>query len=90
MRLFKTADKKFEDIGFTKIYDNERSVRYQRYNSKHNYTHVIDIGYKDNGEHIIQSYEERVNSDKFNNVVGLTMYETKLCIQKMKEKGWKR
>lgn len=42
---------------------------------------------KKSGRHVIQSYQEEVNSDGFNNMIGLTAYETKLALKKMKRLG---
>ena len=46
---------------------------------------------KKSGQHIVQSYDENLTDTKGigNTCVGLTMYEMKLCIKKMKQKGWK-
>ena len=43
------------------------------------------------GQHIVQSYDENLTDTKGigNTCAGLTMYEMKLCIKKMKQKGWK-
>lgn len=89
MKLFKTVDEKFQEIGFKKVSENEYGVEYNRVISEYNYTQVIYIGYKISGRHLIQSYEKSVNSDNYNNGVGITAYEAKLCIRKMREKGWR-
>lgn len=81
--MFESTDKKFEKIGFKKIEENNLRVSYERYVKDYDYTQVLDILHKRNGYHIVQSYEKRTEG-----VVGLTMYEAKLCIKKMKEKGW--
>lgn len=83
MKLFKTADEKLAEIGFKKLED-DLHVFYQRNNQKYGYVHNLDLVHKASGRHIIQSYQE---SD--GQVVGLTMYEAKLCLQKAKEKGWR-
>ena len=89
MYLFKSTDKKFEEIGFNKGKENNHCVIYER--NTHGYTQRLDLSHKENGYHLIQSYDIHLTDDKKigNSCVGLTMYETKLCIKKMKEMGWK-
>lgn len=91
MKLFKTVDEKFKEIGFEKVEDNGYIVHYQRQNDEYNYIHALCICHKASGRHIVQSYDENLLDIKGigNTCVGLTMYEMKLCIKKMKEKGWK-
>lgn len=81
--MFKSTDKKFEKLGFKKV-DDGLHVEYEKYNEKYNYTQVLALVHKQSGYHIVQSYDKS-NGD----CVGLTMYEMKLCLKKMKEKGWK-
>ena len=88
MKLFKTIDEKFSEIGFTKVKENEYSANYER-STKFGYVQCLDLVHKASGMHIIQSYEKGLNTDGFNNSVGLTMYEAKLCRKKMKRMGWK-
>ena len=90
-KLFKTIDEKFEEIGFTKIEENEYGVRYQRDVKEYNYIQTLDILHKTSGNHIVQSYDANLIDEKKigNTCVGLTMYEMDLCIQKMKQMGWK-
>lgn len=82
--MFESVDKKFEKIGFKKIEENDLRVSYERYVKDYDYTQVLDILHKRSGYHIVQSYEKRTDG-----VVGLKMYEMKLCLKKMKEKRWK-
>ena len=91
MKLFKTVDEKFKDIGFIKIEENCFGARYGRYIKKFNYIQELDLSHKENGRHIVQSYDPDLTDRKNigNTCVGLTMYEMKLCIKKMKEMGWK-
>ena len=49
------------------------------------YDHCLDILHKANGNHIIQSYQKRLNSDDFSNMVGLTYKETKLALKKYRQ-----
>ena len=88
---FKTIDDKFADIGFKKIEETTFYVTYERVNHKYNYTQKLVLSRKVNGRHLIQSYDPNLFDDKFtgNIGVGLTMYEAKLCVKKMKQKGWK-
>lgn len=86
--IFKSIDDKFIDIGFVKIKENEFGADYERMTA-YGYVQCLDLVRKANGEHIIQSYERRINTEGFNNCVGLTMYEARLCIKKMKQMGWK-
>ena len=88
MKLFKNIDERFSSIGFVKVKENEYGAAYER-ETKHGYTQCLDLVSKASGKHIIQSYKKGVNTDGFNNCVGLTMYEAKLCRKKMKRMGWK-
>lgn len=90
-KLFKTIDDKFEEIGFQKVEDSGYCATYERKNEVYNYTQVLDIRCKASGRHIIQSYDKNLfDSKKIGNTcVGLTYYEMKLALKKMKKKGWK-
>ena len=92
LKLFKTVDQKLEDIGFKKVEDNDYSVIYERWNKIYGYTHVLAICHKNSGRHIIQSYDKNLfDENKIGNVgVGLTYYETKLILKKMKQKKWNK
>ena len=84
------VDKKLEKLGFVKdvvttTRIDEYGVCYRREVSEFNYIQRIDILHKANGRHLIQSYQEGVNSDGFNNVVGLTYEETKLAMRKYRQ-----
>lgn len=91
MKLFKTVDEKFAEIGFVKIEEDEFGAVYKRRVDKYNYTQTLDLGHKASGRHIIQSYDGELTDQKKigNTCVGLTMYEAKLCVKKMKQMGWK-
>lgn len=88
--MFKSADKKLEKLGFKKVKDNLH-VFYERYNSEFNYTQVLALIHKQDGRHIVLSYDKDLMDLKKigNTCIGLTGYEMKLCLKKMKEKGWK-
>lgn len=90
MKIFKNIDEKFKDIGFKKVTDDQYAVTYERYNEKGKYIQVLDICHKKNGRHIIQSYDKDLYDRKGigNTGVGLTYYETKLALKKMKKKKW--
>ena len=89
MKIFKSIDEKFEYIGFCKTREDAFGASYEKDLIELPYIHVIDIVHKANGYHLIQSYQRGVNSDGFNNMVGITSYEAKLCREKMKKMGWK-
>lgn len=89
MRIFKNVDEKLKEIGFVKIEENKYGVRYERKNSKYNFTQSVDILHKASGRHILQSYDRDLMDEKKigNTCVGLTGYEIKLFLKKMKELG---
>ena len=91
MKLFKSIDTQFEEIGFKKIKEDEYGVSYKRFNKQFKFTQVLDILHKSSGKHIVQSYDSSLTDTKNigNTCVGLTMYEMKLCLKKMKQMGWK-
>ena len=55
-------------------------------NQEYNFTQEVVIGYKESGRHILQSYDPDLGDDKGigNTCVGLTGYEMKLFLKKMK------
>lgn len=89
MGLFKTTDKQFEELGFVKMEENKYGARYERWNNKFKYTHVIELMHKASGRHIIQSYDFESTTEHGGINVGLSMKEAKLCFKKMREMGWK-
>ena len=88
--MFKSVDKKFEEIGFKKVSDDEHGVVYKRECdcSMFKYTHVLAIEKKKSGHHLIFSYDkDSFDNKKIGNCcVGLTGYEMKLALKKMKQK----
>lgn len=90
MKLFKNIDEKLEDINFIKVKDDKYAVTYER--KINSYTQVVDILHKRSGKHIIQSYDKDLmdKKDIGNTCVGLTYYEMKLLLKKMKQKGWSK
>ena len=91
MKLFKTVDDKFKKIGFIKVCEDEYGVSYERVHRCPRYLQRLDLMRKASGRHIVQSYDPYLTDSKKigNTCVGLSMYEMKLCIKKMKEMGWK-
>lgn len=89
MKLFKSVDEKLKEIGFVKIKEDKYGVRYERKNSKYNFTQSVNILHKASGKHILQSYDnELIDQKKIGNTcVGLTGYEMKLFLKKMKQIG---
>ena len=85
--LFKSVDEKLKEIGFVKIEEDKYGVRYERKNSKYNFTQSVDILHKSSGKHILQSYDPDLMDEKKvgNTCVGLTGYEMKLFLKKMKQ-----
>lgn len=86
MKLFKSVDEKLEAIGFKKIEESEDIVVYERQTPL--YVQMLELCRWEKGQNMIFSTQQGVNSDGFNNNVGLTMYEAKLACKKMKQKGW--
>lgn len=87
--MFKSVDKKFEEIGFKKVSDDEHGVVYEREcDCMFKYTHVLAIEKKKSGHHLIFSYDKDSfgNKKMGNCCVGLTGYEMKLALKKMKQK----
>ena len=91
MKLFKTIDEKFDDIGFTKMKETPFGVSYARVNSTYMFVQQLDLLYKASGRHLVQSYDRDLMDEKKtgNTCVGLSMYEMKLCLRKMKQMGYK-
>lgn len=89
MKLFETVDDKLNDIGFVKVNEDKYGVEYERKNDEFNYTQVVSILHKASGRHILQSCDKDLMDEaKIGNVgVGLTGYEIKLFLKKMKQIG---
>lgn len=95
--MFKNIDKKLAEIGFEKLHgedeESKYGVYYRRKIEDYGYTQRLDIVHKKSGNHLIQSYQEGVNSDGLSNVVGLTYKEMKLVMKKYRQMkrryGWK-
>lgn len=91
MKIFKSIDEKFNEIGFKKIREDKYGVEYERENKEQGYVQSLCLLHKKSGRHIVQSYDKCLMDEKKigNTCVGLTMYEIKLCLKKMKQMGWK-
>ena len=89
MKLFKSVDEKIAAIGFEKIYESDSVVQYKRYNKTFNFCHIVEIIRKSNGRHLLQSYDAELTDDNHTGNVGcgLTGYEAKLFLKKMKQLG---
>lgn len=83
--MFRNTDKKLEELGFVKTYESNTILEYERYNNKYDFTHVLSFIHKKSGNHMFISFEKGLNKDCFNNAVGLTKKELKLCYKKLKE-----
>lgn len=57
MKLFKTIDDKFDEIGFIKVKEDKHGTSYARCDKKYNFTQYLDILYKEYITNIIQSYD---------------------------------
>lgn len=91
MKLFKGIDEKFAEIGFKKVREDKYGVEYEREVERYGYVQSLCLLHKDSGRHIVQSYDKNLMDEKKigNTCVGLTMYEMKLCLKKMKKMKWK-
>ena len=92
MILFKVADKRLAEIGFIKVEENETMTMFRRVNKKLGYTQHLALIRGENGQHIALSYDRGLRNRRDHvgdNADGLTMYEMKLCVRKMRELGWK-
>lgn len=89
MKLFKSVDEKLKEIGFVKIEEDKYGVRYKRKDDKHSFVQTVDIFHKASGRHLLQSYDAELTDQKKigNTCVGLTGYEMKLFLKKMKQIG---
>lgn len=86
MKLFKTVDEKLAEIGFTKEKEDKYGCVYKRKDKKYNFTQEVVIEHKKSGRNILQSYDPDLGDGEGigNTCVGLTGYEMKLFLKKMK------
>lgn len=89
MKLFKSTDEKLSEIGFEKTCESDVVVQYKRYSKTFSFYQIVDIVRKSNGRHLLQSYDaELMDNNHTGNVgCGLTGYEMKLFLKKMKQLG---
>ena len=64
MKIFKSIDEKFAEIGFVKKEENEYGAIYERKNERFNFTQVLHLMHKKNGRHLIHSYDEALMDEK--------------------------
>ena len=83
-------DKKFAKIGFIKVRDNKYGTTYERQDTEYGFTQVLDILHKASGNHLVMSYDKDLGDvvNIGNTCCGLTYYEMKLVLKKMKKRGW--
>ena len=65
---------------------------FHRVNKKLGYTQHLALSRGEGGRHIALSYDHGLRDRRDyarDNADGLTMYEMKLCVRKMRELGWK-
>lgn len=88
--MFRSIDKKLRKIGFVKEREDKFGALYERKNEKYNFVQVLHIAHKASGKHIVQSYDKELFDTKKigNTCVGLTYYEMKLALKKMKQLGY--
>lgn len=88
------ADRNLTKLGFSKIHDDDHTVRYRRRNEEFGYTQILEINFMRDGRHIAHSYVEKeycfstTSAITGNCGVGMTTKELKCLMRKMKEKGW--
>lgn len=82
--ILKRIDRKIAKLGFTKISEDIMGIHYERVDCKNNFTHIVSIGYGQEGLPIIQSYQKGPNNDGFNNMVSLTIREMELFLKRLK------
>lgn len=83
MKLFKSVDEKLSEIDFEKFYESDSGADYEKYVEALNFTHKVSIVRKGNGKHLLCSYDP----DRGYIGIGLTGYEMKLFLKKMKQMG---
>lgn len=84
--MFKSIDTKLEELGFYLVYEDDARVHYERCEDGGIY-HTVQLAHEKNGKYTIQSYNENPKGI-WNVCIGLTYYEMKLFMKKMKRKGW--
>lgn len=87
--MYTKLDAKIEALGFTKMEseepENEFGVSYRRKIEDSEFWQRVDVLRIPEDEHIVSSYEDRLNNKGMNNVIGLTYVEMILFAKKLKE-----
>ena len=87
--MYTKLDAKIEALGFTKMEneepENEFGVSYRRKIEDSEFWQRVDVLRVPEDEHIVSSYEDRLNNEGMNNVIGLTYVEMILFAKKLKE-----
>lgn len=86
MKYEKFIDRQMKAEGFNLIEESDDIVVYERQQPE--FVQVLELGYRENGQHNILSYQKGVNADGHYNAVGLTLLEVRLAIRKIFEKEW--
>ena len=80
----KTVNESLAELGFVLKRETNMFVSYEKEVPDCGYTQCLDLTYSESKQ-LIQSYEKKINSDLFNNVVGLTPVEMQLALEKINE-----
>lgn len=83
--MYTKLDTKIESLGFVKLENEEPEDEFGASYRREKYTQRVDILRIPEGNHIVTSYEEKMNSEDRNNVIGLTYEEMVLFAKKLKE-----
>lgn len=84
MKLFKSVDEKLSEIGFEKLYESDSGADYEKYVEDLSFVHKVSIERRGNGKYLLWSYDPHFTG---NIATGLTSYEMKLFLKKMKQMG---
>lgn len=76
-------ENKLQLLGFKQVASDSGIVVYKRYNAIYDFTQIVIIGKKSDGNHLIHSFDEATQIH-----VGLTGIEAKWFLKKMKSLGW--
>ena len=79
-------DERLQKAGFKKIEDTDDIVVYERQQPE--FVQVLELGFREDGQHSILSYQKGVNVEGYYNAVGLTLQEAMMAVNMMIQKGW--
>lgn len=86
--MLKSVDEMFKEIGFIKIEETGEYVKYERVDDISPGTQVLLISKKRHFPSSVKTYYDNfLNGATVFSPVGLTYYETKLVLKKMKKLG---